>query len=201
MPPLQDTDVLDHPGINTCILNIFDIFDISTTNYNYYYYTQYSVSSTSSTWSACILFTTQRDPWDAEFHGPLIMADLPQHLSSRVPPLHPAPFLSLALYNDDIAGNWLWMPPHTINTSISHIFDVFDMDTIYCNVLHFRRLFINQYMYLTFIPLYNGFSQYISWWEYGGLIKSHMTCIPPTWMTPSPSSSLQRPISLEFSSF
>ena len=28
MPPLSDADVFDHPGINTCISNIFDIFDI-----------------------------------------------------------------------------------------------------------------------------------------------------------------------------
>ena len=34
MPPLSDADVLDHPGINTCILNIFDVFDICANNYN-----------------------------------------------------------------------------------------------------------------------------------------------------------------------
>ena len=26
--------MLNHPGINTCILNIFDLFDICTINYN-----------------------------------------------------------------------------------------------------------------------------------------------------------------------
>ena len=28
MPPLPDADVLDHPGINICILDIFDVFNI-----------------------------------------------------------------------------------------------------------------------------------------------------------------------------
>ena len=34
MPPLTDTDMLDHPGLNTCIFTIFDVFDIHTNNYN-----------------------------------------------------------------------------------------------------------------------------------------------------------------------
>ena len=88
-------------------------------------------------------------PGDAEFHCPLIMADFPQCLSSRVPPPHPAPPWSLALYNDDVSWYWLWVPPrtllrvlfkqsctNTINTLNSHIFDVFNMHTIYSNVLH-----------------------------------------------------------------
>ena len=96
----------------------------------------------SSTWSACILFYLPQkgSPWDTEFCCPLVMPDLLQCLCSRVPPPHSVP----ALYNDDISWYWLWVPPrtllrvlfewsctYTINTCISHIFDIFDMVTIY----------------------------------------------------------------------
>ena len=88
-------------------------------------------------------------PGHAEICGPLIMADLPQCLSSRVPPPHLAPPWSLALYNDDISWYRLWVPPCTLlrvpfhqsctntrNTLNSHIFDISDMHTIYSNVVH-----------------------------------------------------------------
>ena len=99
-------------------------------------------SLTSSTWSACILFYLPQkgSPWDTEFHCPLVMPDLSQCLCSRVPPLHSAS----ALYNDGVSWYRLWVPPrtllrvlfersctYTMNTCISHIFDVFDMVTIY----------------------------------------------------------------------
>ena len=68
------------------------------------------------------------------------MANLSEGLGSRVPPPHSA----LALYNDGVSWYRLWVPPHTLprvlfersctykmNTCISHIFNVFDMITIY----------------------------------------------------------------------
>ena len=68
------------------------------------------------------------------------MPDLSQCLCSRVPPLHSA----LAPYNDGVSWYCLLVPPctlprvlfersctYTINTCISHIFDVFDVVTIY----------------------------------------------------------------------
>ena len=86
------------------------------------------------------LFTTKGSPWDTEFRCPLVMPDLLQYLCSRVPPPHSVP----ALYNDDVSWYQFWAPPHTLltvlfersctytmNTCISHIFDVFDMVTIY----------------------------------------------------------------------
>ena len=99
-------------------------------------------SLTSLTWSACILFYLPQkgSPWDTEFRCPLVMPDLSQCLGSRVPPPHLTP----ALYNQGISWYWLWVPPctlprvlfewsctYTMNTCISHIFDIFDMVTIY----------------------------------------------------------------------
>ena len=79
-------------------------------------------------------------PWDTEFRCPLVMPDLSQCLGFRVPPPHSV----LALYNDGVSWYRLWVPPHTLhrvlfewsctdtmNTCISHIFDVFNMVTIY----------------------------------------------------------------------
>ena len=43
MPPLVDTDVLDHPGLNTCIFTICDVFDIHTNNYNTCIFTIFNV--------------------------------------------------------------------------------------------------------------------------------------------------------------
>ena len=42
-PPLMDTDVLDHPGLNTCIFTIFNVFDIHTNNYNTCIFTIFDV--------------------------------------------------------------------------------------------------------------------------------------------------------------
>ena len=114
------------------------------------------------------------NPGDAEFHCPLIMADFPQCLSSRVPPPHSAPPLSLALYNNGISWYRLQVPPctllrvlfhqsctSTINTFISHISDVFDIHTIYSDLPYyiFVLQYMYQYMYLKFIPLYDGFPE------------------------------------------
>ena len=81
-------------------------------------------------------------PWDTEFCCPLAITDLSQCLGSRVPPLDSVPPLSLALMYNHVVWDRLWVPPHallrvlfeqscTINTCILHIFDVFDIVTIY----------------------------------------------------------------------
>ena len=115
-PPLMDADVLDHPGINQCILNIFDIFDICTNNYNTCSFTIFNVFDICiNNYNTCIfrifdifdmkcmyfiLFTTKKgSPWDTEFRCPLVMSDLSQCLGSRVPPLHSTP----ALYNHGVS--------------------------------------------------------------------------------------------------
>ena len=138
-PPLSDTDVLDHPGLNTSILE-------SLTSLTFIQITTIHVFLQSSTSSTFVQITTihvflqlpqKGSPWDTEFRCPLVMPDLLQCLCSRVPPPHSAP----ALYNDDVSWYRLWVPPctllrvlfersctYTMNTCISH---VFDMVTIY----------------------------------------------------------------------
>ena len=88
MPPLSDTDVLDHPGLNTSILE-------SSTSSTFIQITTIHVFLQSLTY----LFTTKGSPWDTEFRCPLVMPDLSQCLCSRVPPPHSA----LALYNDNVS--------------------------------------------------------------------------------------------------
>ena len=57
MPPLADTDVLDHPGLKTCI---FTIFDIRTNNYNTCIFTIFDVFDMKCMYF--ILFTIEREP-------------------------------------------------------------------------------------------------------------------------------------------
>ena len=74
----MDADVLDHPGINQCILNVFDVFDICTNNYNTCIFTIFDVFDIcTNNYNTCIfrifdvfdmnrmyfiLFTTKREP-------------------------------------------------------------------------------------------------------------------------------------------
>ena len=137
-------------------------------------------SPTSLTWSACILFYLPHkgSPWDTEFSCPLVMVDLLQCLGSRVPPPDSAPPLSLALMYNHVAWDQLWVPPHTllrvlfeqsctntINTCILHIFDVFNIVTIYSTCI----LNILWHTFVWWQP------RCISWW----LMRSHLRCIPP----------------------
>ena len=139
MPPLSDTDVLDHPGLNTSILesSMSFVFDIRTNNYNTCIFTIFDVFDMKCMYF--IYLPYKGSPWDTEFYCPLVMMDLSQCLGSRVPPLDPVPPLSLALMYNHVAWDRLWVPPHallfeqscTINTCILHIFDIFDIITIY----------------------------------------------------------------------
>ena len=174
MPPLSDTDVLDHPGLNTSILQsltsstfvqitTIHVFLQSLTSSTFVQITTIHVFLQSLTWSACILFYLPHkgSPWDTEFCCPLVMADLSQCLGSRVPPPDLAPPLSLALMYNHVAWDQLWVPPctllrvlfeqsctNTINTCILHIFDVFDIITIYSTCI-LNILFYD-------IPLYDS---------------------------------------------
>ena len=136
----------------------------------------------SLTWSACILFYLpyKGSPWYTEFCCPLVMTDLSQCLGSRVAPLDLAPPLSIALMYNRIAWNCLWVPPHvlpmvlfeqsyTINTCILHIFDVFDIVTIYSTC-------ILNILWHTFVWWQ---SRCISWWRPWWSMRSHLRCIPP----------------------
>ena len=147
-------------------------------------------------------------PGDAEFCFPLIMADFPQRLSSRVPLPHTVPPWSLALYNNDASWYWLWVPPHTllrvlfkqsctntINTLNSHIFNVSDMHTIYSNVLHFHST-CTWHSYLCMMDFLNYLLLGVE-----GVNEIPHELHPPTWISPSPFSSLECLSSLELSSF
>ena len=125
-PPFSDTDVLDHPGLNTSILE-------SLTSLTFIQITTIHVFLQSSTSSTFVQITTihvflqlpqKGSPWDTEFRCPLVMPDLSQCLCSRVPPPHSPPCTLLRVLFERSCT-------YTMNTCISHIFDVFDMVTIY----------------------------------------------------------------------
>ena len=122
-----DTDVLDHPGLNTCIFTIsdihtnnyntciftiFDVFNIHTNNYNTCIFTIFDVYDMKCMYF--IYLPYKGSPWDTEFCHPLIMTYLSQCLGSRVPPLDSAPPLSLALMYNRVVWDRLWMLPCTL---------------------------------------------------------------------------------------
>ena len=122
-------------------------------------------------------------PGYTEFCHSLIMSDFPQRLCSRVPSPHPVPPWSLALYYGDVSQYGFWMPPctllivlfewsytYTINTCISHIFD---MHTIYSYNLMTIQCIKYIHTYVQWIPWT------ISWWGYRGSMKCDFSCSPP----------------------
>ena len=190
--------MLDHPGLNTSILEFLTsstfvqittihVFVQSSTSLTFVQITTIHVflqSLMSLTWSACILFYLPHKGslWDTEFCCPLVMADLSQSLGSRMPPPHLVPPWSLALLYNHVVWDQLWVPPHTlltvlfkwsctntINTCILHIFDVFDIITIYSTC-------ILNILWHTFVWRQ---PRCISWWRSWWSMRSHLRCIPP----------------------